>query len=100
MSEQAKTKPSTFQRFVLSPKDELSGSIINSSQLAVLHNMRTDIAEQKLNLPFTPSDVLGYTQQEAFLSGQLAILSTLIDRSEESQRLASSPSSPINNQQY
>jgi hypothetical protein len=77
---------STFQKHVLSPSDTIAGSILNSMQIAVLHNMRSDIAEQKLNLAFTPNDVLGFTQQEAFLSGQLSMVSTLIDSSDAAQK--------------
>jgi hypothetical protein len=77
---------STFQKHVLSPSDTIAGSILNSMQIAVLHNMRSDIAEQKLNLTFTPNDVLGFTQQEAFLSGQLSMVSTLIDASDAAQK--------------
>ena len=63
-----------------------AGMILNDSQLGVLHNMRTDIAEQKLNLDFTPNDIGSYTQQEAFLSGQLKLLGHLIDASESSKK--------------
>jgi len=79
---------SSFTKYTLNPQEEQSGMILNDSQLAVLHNLRTDIADQKINLDFTPNDVLGFTQQEAFLSGQLKLLQHLIDRSEEAVKNA------------
>lgn len=78
----------SFFRFNLSPMDEMSGSILSSVQVAVMQNLRADIAEQKLNLLFTPNDVLSYTQQESFLKGQLDMIQYLLDRSQESEKLA------------
>jgi hypothetical protein len=43
--------------------------------------MRCDVAENKINLPFTPNDVLSYAQQESYLKGQLDLLLHLIDSS-------------------
>lgn len=83
-----KTIPSSFTQYELSPTDTITGTILTSLNIAVIQNMRATIAEQKLNLEFTPNDVLSYTQQEAFLKGQLDILQHLIDSSFESQQAA------------
>jgi hypothetical protein len=79
---------SSFQRIPVSESELVSGSILSAMQIAVIQNLRVDIAEQKLNLTFTPNDVLSYTQQEAFLKGQLEILLHLIDTSEAAQQSA------------
>ena len=50
--------------------------------------MRVDIAEQKLALKFTPNDIHSYTQQEAFLTGQLEILQHIIDSSDAASKQA------------
>ena len=76
---------SSFQRFTITPEESLSGSILNNMQIAVLQNMRVDIAEQKLALEFTPDKMYEFTQQEAYLAGQLHILQHLIDSSNASQ---------------
>lgn len=82
----------TFQPVTMSATDELSGRILSSMQLGVLQNLRVSIAEQKLNLEFTPNDVLSYAQQEAFLKGQLEILQYIIDSSASSTIEANSTS--------
>lgn len=76
----------TFQSYDLAEDEARNGAILTSLNIAVLQNLRTNIAEEKLNLIFTPNDVLSYTQQEAFLKGQLDILSFLINSSIESQQ--------------
>jgi len=76
----------SFTKLELSDRDTLTGHILTSLNLAVIQNLRASIAEQKLNLEFTPNDVLSFTQQEAFLKGQLDILQHLIDASELSQK--------------
>jgi len=87
-----RTIPSTFSRYSLTTEETLSGTILNDMQLGVLHNMRTDAAEQKINLVFTPNDVLSYTQQEAFLKGQIDLITALIDASAAAQKVALNPS--------
>ena len=77
---------STFSRFSLTPEEENAGMILSTAQIGLISNMRADIAEQKLNLVFTPNDVLSYTQQEAFLKGQLDLLTHFIDRSVAAQQ--------------
>ena len=79
---------SSFHRLTLSTDDVLAGSILSAMQLGVIQNRRVDIAEQKLNLEFTPNDVPAYTQQEAYLKGQLDILQHLIDSSEAASKAA------------
>ena len=74
-----------FTKFPLSETEERAGAILTSLNLAAIQNMRADIAQSKINLPFTPNDPLSYAQEEAYLRGQLDILLHLIDRSNESQ---------------
>ena len=83
--------PNTFKRYEISAAEQRSGSIFNDSQLAVLHNLRTDYAEQKLNLVFTPEKVLDFAQQEAILAGCIQLLGYLIDTSAESQKAVINP---------
>lgn len=76
-----------FQLVTLTASEEQGGSILNSVQKAVLQNRRVEIAVQKLNLPFTPSHPLEYTQQEAFLRGQLDLIQWLFDLSDSTEQL-------------
>lgn len=80
-----------FQVISLSASDVTNGQILNSLQKAVIQNSRAEIATQKLNLVFTPNDVLSYTQQEAYLKGQLDILQNLLDVSLASEEAVSRP---------
>lgn len=90
---------SSFHRINLSPVEAISGAIFNSMQIAVIQNLRVDIAEQKLALKFTPNDVLDYTQQESFLTGQLEILQYLIDSSQAAQSNAIQSTQQSNKQE-
>lgn len=83
---------SPFTSVPLSPDEELSGSILTQLQKSVLQNRRAEIATQKLNLVFTPNDVLSFTQNEAFLKGQLELIQWIFDVSEESEKLVASTS--------
>lgn len=87
---------SSFTRSNLTPAELSAGTVLSTLNLAVIQNLRVDIAEQKLNLTFTPNDVLSYTQQEAFLKGQLEILQHLIDTSAASSTLAAQPHATSN----
>jgi hypothetical protein len=92
MSNQKETMmDNPFQAIDLSARDEANGQILNSLQKAVLQNQRAAIATQKINLVFTPNDVLSYTQQEAFLKGQLDLIEYLLDASLASEEAAATP---------
>ena len=89
-----KITSSTFSKYTLTDVEALTGRILNDMQLGVLHNMRTDIAEQKINLKFTPNDVGTFAQDEAFLKGQLDLLTHLIDSSATAQVELVTPKTP------
>lgn len=67
-----------FNRFTLSPQEEKDGKLLNDFQRAVLHNMRADIVQNKLSLIFTPENIVNYAQQEACLTGQIALLDIIL----------------------
>lgn len=77
--------PNTFTSYKLTEKEQRDGALLSSLNVAVLQNLRSSIAEEKLNLVFTPNDVLSFTQQEAHLKGQLDILNYILASHEESQ---------------
>ena len=76
----------TFTTYSLSEDEIRAGQQLNSLNVAVLQNQRSQIAEEKLGLVFTPNDVLSFTQQEAYLKGQLDLLSYILAANEESQQ--------------
>jgi hypothetical protein len=73
---------SLYTRYELTPQMEREGYHFSITSLAVLNNLRATIAEEKIKLPFTPDNVLEYTQQEAYKTGQLDILDHLIQQAE------------------
>jgi len=74
-----------FTQFNLSPQEEKQGQTLNDIQRAYLHNMRADICAQKLGLIFTPNDIVGYAQQEAGFTMQIALLDELLTPSQPSE---------------
>lgn len=76
----------TFTSYTMSEEESRNGAVLSSLNIAALQNLRSSIAEEKLRLPFTPNDVLSYTQQEAYLRGQLDIISHLLDLNEDAQQ--------------
>lgn len=67
-----------FTTYSLNEEEQLLGQELNELQRAYLHNLRAEKAELLLRLPFTPEDVIGYTQQEAYLTGQVELLDSLL----------------------
>lgn len=80
------TITNTFTSHKLSEEESRLGSQLTQLNVAVLQNLRSTTAEEKLNLVFTPNDVLAYTQQEAYLKGQLDLLTYLLTTNEDSQK--------------
>ena len=76
----------TFTSYTLSEDESRNGAMLSSLNIAVIQNLRCSIAEEKLALQFTPNDVLSYTQQEAYLKGQLDMLSHLLSLNEDAQQ--------------
>ena len=76
----------TFSSYSLSENEQKLGTQLTQLNVAVFQNQRSQIAEEKLNLVFTPNDVLHYTQQEAYLKGQLDLLNYILAANEESSQ--------------
>jgi hypothetical protein len=74
-----------FSTYVVSQQEEAVGKTLTHLNIAVLQNLRSQIAEQKLNLPFTPNDIQSYLQQEAYLRGQLDCISYILAEHEATQ---------------
>ena len=76
----------TFSSYSLSEEESRQGAMLTSLNVASIQNLRCSIAEEKLSLQFTPNDVLSFTQQEAYLKGQLDMLSHLLAMNEDAQQ--------------
>ena len=76
-----------FTTFSLTPDELTKGQQLTSLNVAFIQNLRSQLAEEKLNLVFTPNDINTYLQQEAHLKGQLDVLSYILSCNEEASRI-------------
>lgn len=74
--------PSQFCRYSMSAQEILQGSALTSLQVYCIQNQIADLASQKLNLVFNPEEPAGFTQQVAYLQGQIDALQHLLNTSE------------------
>lgn len=73
---------SKFISYELSPDEQLAGAVLPDLAEKVIQNLIADIAELKISLTVSRKDYDEYWQQEASLSGQIDILSQLLESSE------------------
>lgn len=81
----AKIGIGTFTHFDLTREDTLRGSVLNLDQRQLLQNDLAQIADSRLNLDYDPESPLKFTQNEAFLKGQMSIIRVMLLRSDESE---------------
>ena len=75
-------QPSQFCRYELTEQELLQGSALTSLQAYCIQNQIANIAAQKLNLTFDPDKPSDFTQQVAYLQGQIDALQHLLNTSE------------------
>ncbi len=73
--------PHSFNRFSLTDDEARAGRALTLSNQAVIQNLIATIAEEKLHLVLDTQNVMAYSQNEAYLRGQLDILNHLLDLS-------------------
>lgn len=76
----------TFSTYELTAEEQVLSDQLSQLNVAKIQNLRSQIAEEKLNLVFTPNDTLTYTQSEAYLKGQLDLLTFLLQSHEEANQ--------------
>jgi len=77
---------SSFTKVLIKDEDAVLGQALTTNNIAVMQNMRAQIAEEKLHLTLDPAKVIDYAQQEAYLRGQLDIISHFINCSADVQK--------------
>ena len=80
-----------FQSWVLTPQEEIQGSILNLTQKQVIQNRISELMQEKTLLKFTPDNAHSFIQREAELQGQIGILQYLIANSEDAERKLLAP---------
>jgi hypothetical protein len=57
--------------------------MLSEDQIRVMQNMQADTVDMLLNLPFDAANPMDYGTQKAFMDGQLAVLSHMLDKHRE-----------------
>ena len=70
---------SSFIKYVLTEDEKKVGCCFSPEQKAVIQNMISEIAEEKVALTYDPDSPLKFTQREAELAGQIGILKYLLE---------------------
>jgi hypothetical protein len=73
--------PNNFASYELTEQELENGTLLTVNQKMVLQNKLSEIATQKINLVFNPSDVADYSQQTAYLQAQLDTINWMLDSS-------------------
>lgn len=76
----------SFTSYQLTAEETKLGSQLTELNVALIQNLKSQIAEELLSLDFTPNDILSYTQQEAYKKGQLAAFSYLLQLDADSKQ--------------
>ena len=69
---------SPFVRHKLTQEEYDQARALSPYTRALLQNLLSLAAEQKMNLVFTPNDINTYLQQEAELTGQINVLTYIL----------------------
>lgn len=72
--------------YELTPQEEMQSHLLTAEQLAKFQNIRTQLTIQKGNLEIDltqPNPTTKFVQTQAWLQGQLDLISTLINANEE-----------------
>lgn len=76
---------SSFIKYNLTPDEFKVGCTFSPEQRAVLQNLISDAAEEKVTLTYDPENPLKFTQVEAELQGKIGILKYLLELSKISK---------------
>lgn len=82
------TVNSPYIRYSLTSDEKIQGCVLSFLQLQILNNEKASVAEQLLSLAVDDSLPLGcsFIKNHAYLNGQLALLTNLIERSQAAER--------------
>ena len=81
----SKIIPNSFTAYDLSDQETLQGSIYNYEQKAVLQNLLSTYAEEKIALDYDPDNKEQFLQQEASLKSKIELLQYLLDASDAAE---------------
>ena len=87
----AQLLPNSFTSYQLSEEERLSGESLTTLNEQVIQNLISALAEEKLNLTYTPESPTSYALRAAELIGQIGILKLLLETSSIARISLSSP---------
>lgn len=73
-----KKTPSPFERYTLTDEEARQGSLLTALNKAVIHNLRTDYALERLKVRYDPEAPEKFLQEEAELAGMLTVLDYIL----------------------
>lgn len=82
----------SFTSYQLTDEQTRAGENLTPESEFVIQNHISELAEEKLNLVFTPDSPMSFALRNAELQGQIDILKMLIERSQASRNLPFSSS--------
>ena len=88
----------TFTTWKLTKEETLQGTMLSRLHKLVIQNQIAALAESKLSLKFTPNNLNDYTQQEAYLTGKIDMLQTIVLNSNEAEGMYASEVAASNRQ--
>jgi chemotaxis regulatin CheY-phosphate phosphatase CheZ len=80
----AREIPTSFTRYELSESEQVQAVLLNDLQTKNIQNLLADVAEEKIRLTYDPLNPILFAQQEADLTGKLAILQYILSSAQES----------------
>lgn len=84
--------PNSFSTYKLTAEEETIGTMLSPEQTYVLQNKIAEISEQILALEFDVTLPMKFTQDEAFLKGQLSFARFMLDSSNSLRAALNNPS--------
>lgn len=87
----------SFTSYSLSEQEFIQGSFLSLLQKQCIQNQISSLAEQKLNLKYTPENPMSFLQVEAELQGGLNALRYLLTLSENAEATISAQLNPQEN---
>lgn len=79
----AQEVPTLFTKYILTDEEELAGTQFTDAQRMYIRNIIADAAEEKVRLPFDPTNPHKFIQREAELQGVILTLTNLLNAQTE-----------------
>lgn len=86
--------PSTFENYVLTEEEFRQGSLLTALNKAVIHNLRTQYAQDRLQVRFDPAKPELFIQAEAELCGMITVLDYILAVAEAAETGGAAESAP------